>query len=412
MTARSELLPIVDRSGTERLVLIDALRGFALAGVLLVNLGGFSLYYFMDDAARAALPSAGFDHWAWLLVQIFAQDKALTLFSLLFGLGIAIQVEQAQSKGTGIGPILRRLTVLLAIGLIHAHLFWWGDILTIYAVLAFGLVALRRLPDSVFLIGGLGLGLFWFLLAPIAARLTPDDWPAQARVYADAFAVFSGDDAAATLRQNATVAHWMWLDMWGVLPFVFARFLLGYWIGRQRLLQDPAAHRGLLRATVIVCGSVGLSAVIAIEWIDAAQLTDALLQGGRLSEFGLRLLRRIGPLGMGLAYAAGFALLFLRPGWQRWLRLLAPVGRMALSNYLAQTVICVWLFYGIGLGIGAAGGYATRLLVWALLFGAQMALSHAWLARFRLGPMEWLWRSIAAGRRLPMRAASRPAAAA
>jgi uncharacterized protein len=403
MTARSEPLPIVDRTGSERLALIDALRGFALAGVLLVNLGGFSLYYFMDDAARAALPSAGFDHWAWLLAQIFAQDKALTLFSLLFGLGIAIQVEQAQSKGTGIAPILRRLAVLLAIGLIHAHLFWWGDILTIYAVLAFGLVALRRLPDSVFLIGGLGLGLFWFLLAPIAARLTPGDWPEQARVYADAFTIFSGNDVAATLRQNAAVAHWMWLDMWGVLPFVFARFLLGYWIGRKRLLQDPASHRGLLRATVIVCGSVGLAAVIAIEWIDAAQLTDALLQGGRLGEFGLRLLRRIGPLGMGLAYAAGFALLFVRPGWQRWLRRLAPVGRMALSHYLAQTVICVWLFYGIGLGIGTTGGYATRLLVWALLFGAQMAMSQWWLARFRLGPVEWLWRSIAAGRRLPMR---------
>jgi uncharacterized protein len=403
MTARSEPLPIADRTGSERLALIDALRGFALAGVLLVNLGGFSLYYFMDDRARAALPSAGFDRWAWLFVQIFVQDKALTLFSLLFGLGVAIQVQQVQSKGTGTAPILRRLAVLLAIGLIHAHLFWWGDILTIYAVLAFGLIALRRLPDSVFLIGGLGLGLFWFLLAPIAARLTPDDWPEQARMYVDAFTVFSGDDAAATLRQNVAVAHWMWLDMWGVLPFVFARFLLGYWIGCKKLLHDPAAHRGLLRATAIICGSIGLAAVIAIEWVDAARLTDALLQGGRFGEFGLRLLRRVGPLGMGLAYAAGFALLFLHPGLQRWLRRLAPVGRMALSNYLIQTVVCLGLFYGIGLGIGSAGGYATRLLVWASLFGAQMAWSQWWLARFRLGPVEWLWRSIAERRRLPMR---------
>lgn len=393
--------------GTERLPLIDALRGFALAGVLLVNLGGFSLYYFMDDSARAALPSAGFDRWAGLLVQIFAQDKALTLFSLLFGVGIAIQVEQAQSKGTGIGPVVRRLAVLLAIGLIHAHLFWWGDILTIYAVLAFGVIVLRRLPDPVFLIGGLGLGLFWFLLAPIASRLTPDDWPEQARMYADAFAIFSGDSVPAALRQNAAVAHWMWLEMWGVLPFVFARFMLGYWIGRKRLLQDPAAHRGLLRAVVIVCGSVGLVAVVAIEWIDAAHLTDALLHGGRLGEFGLRLLRRIGPLGMGLAYAAGFALLFLRPGWQRWLRRLAPVGRMALSQYLAQTVVCLALFYGTGLGIGSSGGYATRLLVWVSLFGVQMVSSQWWLARFRLGPAEWLWRSIAEGRRLPMRIPTR-----
>jgi uncharacterized protein len=403
MTARSAPPPLVDRPGSERLALIDALRGFALAGVLLVNLGGFSLYYFMDDSARAALPSAGFDRWAWLLVQILVQDKALTLFSLLFGLGVAVQVRHAESKRAGIGPIVRRLAVLLAIGLIHAHLFWWGDILTIYAVLAFGLIALRRLPDAAFLIGGLGLGLFWFLLAPFAEWLKPDDWPEQTRVYADTFAIFSGNDIAATLRQNAHVAHWMWLDMWGLLPFVFARFLLGYWAGRKWLLHDPVAHRRLLRAIAIVGGSVGLAAVVAIEWIDAAQLTDALLRGGRYSEFALRLLRRIGPLGMGLAYAAGFALLFLRPGWQRWLQRLAPVGRMALSNYLMQTVACLWLFYGFGLGIGPAYGYCTRLLVWIVVFGAQMALSHWWLARFRLGPAEWLWRSIAEGQRLPMR---------
>lgn len=403
MTARNEPLPIVDHAGGERLALIDSLRGVALAGVLLVNLGGFSLYYFMDDSARAALPTAGFDRWARLLVQILVQDKALTLFSLLFGLGIAMQVQQAESKRTGIGPVVRRLAVLLAIGLIHAHLFWWGDILTIYAVLAFGLIALRRLPDVAFLIGGLGLGLFWFLLAPFAEWLKPDGWPEQTRVYADTFAIFSGNDIAATLRQNARVAHWMWLDMWGVLPFVFARFLLGYWAGRMFLLQDPAAHRRLLRATAIVGGSVGLAAVIAIEWIDAAQLTDTLLRGGRYSEFALRLLRRIGPLGMGLAYAAGFALLFLRPGWQRWLQRLAPVGRMALSNYLMQTVVCLWLFYGIGLGLGPAYGYFMRLLVWAAVFSAQIGLSHWWLARFRLGPAEWLWRSIAEARRLPMR---------
>lgn len=390
-------------SPTERLLLIDALRGFALAGVLLVNLGGFSLYYFMDDAGRAALPTAGFDAWARLLVQILVQDKALTLFSLLFGLGIAMQVERAEAAGAGIKPVVRRLLVLLGIGLIHAHLFWWGDILTIYATLAFVLLCLRRLPDSALLIGGLGLGLFWFLLAPIAAALKPEDFPEQARFYADTFAAFSGDDIAVVLPRNMAVAHWMWLEIWGLIPFVLARFMLGYWAGRKRLLHDPASHRGLLRAILIVGGVVGVGSVVAIEWIDSMRLTESLLRGGRIGEFGLRLLRRVGPLGMGAAYAAGFALLFLRPEWRRWLQLLAPAGRMALSNYLMQTVVCLWLFYGIGLGIGPSGGFVARLTVWAMLFGLQMAFSAWWLARFRLGPMEWLWRSIAEGRRAPMR---------
>lgn len=402
MTSRQEQAYGFDDS-IERLALIDALRGFALAGVLLVNLGGFSLYYFMDDAQRAALPSAGFDAWAGMAVQIFVQDKAITLFSLVFGLGMAMQVERAEAQGSGPGPILRRLIALFAIGLIHAHLLWWGDILTIYAAMAFALICIRRLPDVILLIAGLGLGLFWFLLAPLAEWLKPEDFPEQAQIYARTLSVFNDGDPAAALRQNVALTHWMWLEMWGVLPFVFSRFLLGYWAGRKRLLQDPASHRGLLRAIFIVGGSVGLAAAIMVEWIESAQLTQAMLQDSRVSEFALRSLRRIGPLGMGLAYAAGFALLFLRSGWQRWLRLLAPVGRMALSNYLAQTVLCLLLFYGIGLGVGASGGYAVRLLVWGALFAAQMAASGWWLARFRLGPAEWAWRSIAEGRCLPMR---------
>ena len=389
--------------GPDRLLLIDSLRGFALAGVLLVNLGGFSLYYFMDDAGRAALPSAGFDAWARLAVQILVQDKALTLFSLLFGLGIAMQVERAEAAGAGMKPVVRRLLVLLGIGLIHAHLFWWGDILAIYAVLALVLLCLRRLPDTALLIGGLGLGLFWFLLAPVAAVLKPDDFPEQALFYADTFSAFSGNDIAVVLRQNNAVAHWMWLEIWGVMPFVFARFMLGYWAGRKRLLHDPASHRDLLRAILLVGGLIGAGSVVAIEWIESMRLTESLLHGSRIGEFGLRLLRRIGPLGMGMAYAAGFALLFLRPDWRRWLERLAPAGRMALTNYLMQTLVCLWLFYGIGLGIGPNGGFVVRLLVWAMLFGLQMAFSTWWLARFRHGPLEWLWRSIADGRRVPMR---------
>lgn len=403
MTSHSLSPDLRDHGRADRLVLIDALRGFALAGVLLVNLGGFSLYYFMDAAGRAALPSAGFDAWARMAVQILVQDKALTLFSLLFGLGIAMQVERAEATGAGVTPVVRRLLVLLGIGLIHAHLFWWGDILAIYAVLALVLLCFRRLPDTVLLIGGLALGLFWFVLAPIAGALKPDDFPDQARLYADAFAAFSGDDPANAFRQNNVVAHWMWLEIWGLFPFVLARFMLGYWAGRKRLLHDPASHRGLLRAILIVGGFIGAGSVIAIEWIESMRLTESLLHGSRVGEFGLRLLRRIGPLGMGLAYAAGFALLFLRPEWRRWLRLLAPAGRMALSNYLIQTLVCIGLFYGIGLGIGPSGGFAVRLLVWAMLFGLQMAFSAWWLARFRLGPMEWVWRSIADGRRAPMR---------
>lgn len=124
-------------AGPERIDLIDALRGFALAGVLLVNLDSFTLYDYLDDAARAALPSATLDSMLRRWLDVFANDKAITLFSLLFGLGFAVQLERADARGApGLRLYLRRVAVLGLFGLIHAYLLWWGDILLIYALLA------------------------------------------------------------------------------------------------------------------------------------------------------------------------------------------------------------------------------------------------------------------------------------
>jgi uncharacterized protein len=393
----------VDAGGGERLALIDALRGAALAGVLLVNLGGFSLYYFLDPAQRAALPTAGIDRWLALAVQLLAQDKAITLFSLLFGVGIAMQAGRARTQGFGDGPLLRRLLVLLAIGLLHAHFVWWGDILTFYAIAGLLLLALRRLPDRALLAAGLGLALFTPLLAPIAYRLLPADLADEAAMHAFALAAFSSPDPGVALRGNLVYAHWNWLALWSVFPFVLARLMIGDWVGRRGLLQDPAAHRRLLRLVFLIGVPLGLAGGIALEAIEAAGLTPAALDAGRVAEFALRTLRRLVPLAQGLGYAAGFALLFLRPGWARRLAWLAPVGRMALTHCLAQSVLGVALFYGVGLGLGPAGGLPLRFAVWATIFAAQAAFSVWWLARFRLGPAEWLWRSLAAGRALPLR---------
>jgi uncharacterized protein len=95
-------------------------------------------------------------------------------------------------------------------------------------------------------------------------------------------------------------------------------------------------------------------------------------------------------------------LLFLQPAWQTRMRVLAPMGRMALTHYLMQSVLGIVLFYGIGLGIGPRWGVAGWLAAWALIFFAQVGLSHWWLARFRFGPAEWLWRSMTYGRPQPM----------
>jgi uncharacterized protein len=392
-------------AGQERLHLIDALRGFALAGVLMVNLATFTLYEFLDDAARAALPTAAFDRIALTFMHLFVDNKAITLFSLLFGLGFSLQMERAAARGgDGLRLYLRRLGVLALIGALHAYLLWWGDILLIYALVASLLVPFRHASDRVLL----GAGLFVALalppllapwLEPLLAALPSDRTMAAANL-----AAFSSPSFAAVLRQNVAFGNYAWAAYWGVYCFVAGRFLLGYWAGRRRLLQQPAAHRRLLRGLCIGGLLIGGAVTCVFEYTDPVSAAEALSgAGGAIVRFALRVLGRCGPLALGIGYAAAFALLWLRPRWQRMLGLLAPVGRMALSNYLMQTIVCLGVFYGYGLGVGPRLGLVGWLGMWAMLYGTQIALSRWWLARFRFGPMEWLWRSLTYARPQPMR---------
>jgi uncharacterized protein len=389
----------------ERFELIDALRGFALAGVLLVNLGSFTLYVFLDDAARAALPTAGFDRIADAVKSLLVEDKAITLFSMLFGLGFALQLERAQARGSAGRLYLRRIGVLLLFGAIHSYLFWWGDILLIYALMGLLLALCRNLSQR----GLLALGLF-VALAPALAEPWIDSFlqglPTQQAMERANIAAFSSPHWSLVLAQNLAFSNWAYLAWWGVFPFVFGRFLLGYWAGRSGLLQRPDRHRSLLLRLFLVTALIGAAATLLGYFENRVDSRIAIL-AGQAGTLLLQVVLRAGPLALGIAYAAGFALLFLHPAWRRVLRVLAPVGRMALSNYLLQTAVCLLVFYGIGLGVGPRFGYVGILTAWALLFGAQVVASHWWLARYRFGPMEWLWRSLTYWHAQPLRRASR-----
>ncbi|MGH8027193.1 MAG: DUF418 domain-containing protein, partial [Pseudoxanthomonas sp.] len=203
------------------------------------------------------------------------------------------------------------------------------------------------------------------------------------------------------LTQNMVFSSWAYAAWWGVWPFVFGRFLLGYWAGREGLLQRPEAHRRLLQRLFIVTAIIGAAAT-ALGHFEKPLHVNISAFAGQPGSVLLRLVLGGGPLALGIAYATGFALLFLRAPCRRYLRLLAPVGRMALTNYLTQTAVCVSVFYGVGLGVGPGYGIAGILLAWILLFGAQVLLSRWWLSRYRFGPMEWLWRSLTYGRRQPL----------
>ena len=385
----------------ERHDLIDALRGFALGGVLMVNLASFSLYEFMPDPARATLPTARFDAIALEAMELLVNIKFITLFSLLFGLGFSLQMERAQASG-GLARFVRRLLVLLAIGLLHGFFVWWGDILLTYAVVGLALLGFRHASDRTLLVAGLALAL---LLPPMLSpwmRELLAGWPKQDMAYAGAWQAFASPSLGTVMRANLDLATWARVSNWALLFFVMGRFLLGYWAGRRGLFQRPSEHAALL--TRLFRGGLMLGIAITVLQFTQADLREQIpLLDGAVGKFCIRVLLRAGPLALGIAYAAGFALLFLRPGWHRPLLWLAPMGRMALTHYLAQSVLGIAVFYAIGLGIGPRWGVAGWLAAWAVIYVAQAASSHWWLARFRFGPMEWLWRSLTYARWQPMR---------
>lgn len=385
----------------ERLALLDALRGFALAGVLLANLNSLTLYEYLSAEQRAALPTAGFDQWARMALVFFVSKKFLTLFSLLFGIGFAVQLLRSEARGADAIPTyVRRLGVLLVIGLAHGTLLWWGDILRFYAVLGFVLLLFRRASSRTLLWSSFALACVgWPLLravtdpfvGPLLQRL-----PSRQAAYAETFAIFSEGRYVDVVMRNPVHDLVDLASFWYLPLFVFGPFLLGFWAGRQRLFHEPERHRSLLRrvfAGSLVYGVAGH----AVSFLGVLGHVPVL---GTPIALGLS---TSGPIALGVAYATGFALLFLRPVWRRRLEVLVPVGRMALTNYLAQALVCVPVFYGFGLGVGPELGIPGRLATFALLFGGQVILSHWWLARFRFGPAEWAWRSLTYLRSQPMR---------
>ncbi|PTA70646.1 MULTISPECIES: DUF418 domain-containing protein [unclassified Stenotrophomonas] len=379
--------------------LIDALRGFALLGVFLVNLRFFSLDALMTEGAQQALPSAALDHAIRTGMEGLLDMKAITLFSLLFGMGVAMQME-GNTPGR-MAAHLRRMAVLLVIGLLHSVLLWWGDILLVYAVVGLLLPLFRHLGNRALLVSGVAIAL---LLPPL---LSPwiRDWVAlltpRAQMNAMALDALANGTLAQAWWRNLQLAAWLKLSNWALLFFVLGRFLLGYWAGRRGLLQQPQAHLPLLRS--LAAGGLLLGA--AFLWVDAT--ADALKQAwpalrGGVPGYLLRVSYRVAPLALGIAAAAIFALLYLRPWAERVLRVFVPAGRMALSNYLLQSAICVPLFAGFGLGIGPLHGL-WPVLVAAVVFPLQLWASAWWLRGHRFGPVEWLWRSASEGQWLPLR---------
>ncbi len=367
--------------------MLDALRGFALFGVLLVNLRDLSLFGFLSETARAGLVTAPPDHWLDLAMTALVDVKAFTIFTLLFGVGFAMQAQRASAAGADMSRYVRRLLVLLAIGLLHAYLFWWGDILRLYALLGLLLMPLARLRARTLAVLGIFVAVFATpILRPMMAAWLPTTISSEA-ASAAALTAFQSPSWPLMLRANLNHDIWTRITAWGLPFYVLGRLLVGAALGKSGVLWEPQKHRRFWKSLLTVLLPLGLALTAFVMSRDHGAFGP--MEGWWRTEQAralTRISRSGASLALGLAYVAIFVLLFELPAWRRWLQLFAPVGRMALTNYLLQTVFALALFYGVGLGIGPRFGLVGVLVCGVFIFLAQIAMSRWWLARFHFGP--------------------------
>ena len=391
---------------TQRIELFDVLRGFALLGILVVNFLG---------PAGTTIPAV--DGLVSDLLGVLFDSSIYPLYSFLFGLGFAVQLQRAQRSGRATAHFyLRRMLALFIIGTIHAVFLWEGDILVTYALMGLLLIPLHKLPQK---------AVFALVIVLAAVNLNRD----TVHTNVEAWRLRDADEA--TLLQHAaakeesriilnrrmlasagaamygpvTAARWTWyaesIRKWTdpltfLLRDVLIFFLVGLLVGRARILHEPARHFRALAITT----AVGFACLVG------GNLATRMMNVG--AGFTTHAAVYAGDLGGTAFYIAGIALLFVNvPRARRWLSVFAAPGRMGLTNYLMQSVAMTLIImpYGLGWKPGTTLWLLVKLVFY---FGVQVMFSRWWLNRYQYGPAEWLWRSMTYGSLQPLRSVRAP----
>lgn len=386
MTIPSLLSPI---DQTERIHILDILRGFAVFGILLVNITGFNDPVFYPEG----IPSQGFPWYDELfdfLMVFLAEGKFYTIFSFLFGLGFSVQITRARKKGMDIRSFYaRRLLILFGFGLLHAVLFWTSDILRHYALLGFALLWFQKQSDRVLLywaaifmffsflsmglVGGPEGGDGLFIPVTDIIKLSRDVYINGTFFEVVHFQLFAAIDTFFFIVQLQGFS-------------IMAYFLLGLLAGRMQFFENLTDKKTLLRRVVVWGGLAGL----------AGNMVFIIAGSPWLSSLGFT----VGTPLLAACYVSAVSLLSMRHTSEKFFASIAKVGRMALSNYVLQSVVCAVLFNGYGFGLLGKG--IGSALLWGIgisIYLVQIPLSVWWLSRFQFGPLEWLWRSLTYGQR-------------
>lgn len=385
----------------ERIVIMDALRGFAVLGILIMNIQSFSMIdaAYLNPAAHGDL--TGVNKWVWIFSHLFADQKFMSLFSMLFGAGVILMTAKRDAAGLSAASLhYRRTFWLLVLGLAHAHLIWHGDILVTYALCALGVFLFRKRSPRFLLILGLivfSVSSALYIYFGLAIPYWPDEmvrefgkyWSPDSEAVSRTTTALLGGFAeqmeyrvpAALSMETLVFLVFLGWRAGGMMLIGMALFKWGVITGRRspRFYSRLAAAGFLIGLPVIVTGMVR-------NYSEGWTFEYSMYLGSQFNYWG------------SLFVALGFVGLCMRvfsiPKMRPVTSALAATGRMAFTNYLLQSIICTTIFYGHGLGLFGRVDRLGQILIVISVCVFEIILSNLWLRRFRFGPAEWLWRSL------------------
>ncbi len=369
----------------ERIEELDVLRGFALLGVFIVHFVGSAFYELPLDEDQSDLWSGQWYHAAALFFSdLFFQNKANTLFATLFGMGFWVMLERLSARQADFTAIyLRRLAVLFVLGILNWFLIFPGDVLHEYALIGFALFAMRRVSAKTMLLLGLALALLGQALAAHLLDGLGLSFEGFDDIQVAAFEQGEYFTWVAMMASSMFQRDFLFAGLLGWGLYIFGRFLLGAWVMRegwvQRLRHMPSTAKAATWFVLVGLATELGSLLIFMEIIPGSEIMDATLH-------------MIGAPVTAVGYALALIALFQTQRWRSVVSWFAPVGRMALTCYVAHGLVFTMIYMPFGLDLLGVIGPAPSLLIALTLYVALTLASHSWLGRFRYGPLEYLWR--------------------
>ncbi|MFO7844336.1 MAG: DUF418 domain-containing protein [Bacteroidales bacterium] len=391
----------------ERIQILDILRGFAILGILMVNMPMFNSP-FMARIGNFSLWQSDPNQIANLFIRFFFEGKFYSLFSILFGIGFYLFLQKQNEAGKSIIPTFRRrLAYLFLFGILHITLLWAGDILFFYALFGFTLLLFKKKSTR-----GLKKWIIGMILIPIiitgfavlmislgkmhpeGARQIEASFAQQEQslknITDQALKIYANGSFSEIFTMRLTEWRFSLNGIFFFYPNVFAMFLLGFYIAKKGWLFNIKENKPVFRKMFwygLLLGIIGNTVYTwGMEHSSQMDMNPTTLIA--FTGFGF------GVPAMTLFYIAAFALA-LEKGFFKWCtKMLAPVGRMALTNYLLQSIICTTLFYSYGAGLYGQMNIWQGVILTFAIFILQIFLSRFWLNRFYYGPLEWVWRSL------------------